>query len=878
MTEGQPDPDRRGIPVRPWGVVLRGVVLLAAPLAVLAMLAVAPAGGVLVPGMVGLAAAAGAMAGWATGRRHGHGRPAVLGASIDAEGPDPSEDPLAFFASGSSRAVAVTDAAGRIVWTNDAFDRWFPAVAGGRDCPLGEDGGPAPALSVAFRRCLETGGSGRVSISVDGVAGDGVEARLDVAAMMAGGRPSGFVLTLVEAESQRRLEARIEAGRRQVESILDAVPSLVVFRDARGRIMRANAAAARFLGHEDVRDLEGRAYEQIAPEHAATALLADRQVCNTGLATFGALELVHDREGRLRVFRTDRVWLEDPETGVQGVLAVATDVTDERDLQSRLDVAMQAGGLGTWEWEPQAGSLRLSPRLLAMLGHEPGGVGSNFDGLIELVHAEDRPRVIDALETGVLREPAGLRCEARIRRGDGSWCWMLLAGRVQARGTRGRADRVVGVLVDISRQKEDQTVLADALHRAEAAGRARSAFLASMSHELRTPLTSILGYAELLREDAPAGGTGRMGAETILRNGRHLLSIIDDVLDLSRIEVGRLQTEAGPVEIGGIIRDILETLGPRAAEKDLGLEVELAGPLPRLVVTDAVRLRQVLLNLVGNAVKFTDAGDVRIRLAAPVDEAGVRRLRIAVRDTGPGIPPDVQQRLFQPFERADDAMNRRHGGAGLGLAISRRLARMLGGDVRVRSRSGRGSTFILDVPAGDPPGAASGPPVRTVAELLAECPRPSEASVSSPPEPPEAGDGALRGRRILLAEDGPDNQRLIGHHLRRAGAIVDTAADGAEAVDMVRNALEAAVRYDLVVMDMQMPVMDGYEATRTLRAAGCGLPVLALTAHAMRGDRDRCLEAGCSDYATKPIDRHRLVAQCAALIAGRSLDRRPHAA
>jgi PAS domain S-box-containing protein len=868
--ERQPGPGR--LPDPAWSP---GVALLLLPVAAMVAFAVHPSGGALTAALAGIAAAAGVLAGWTTRWRSGRCRSADAATGRDADRPAGAKEPLAFFAAGSSRAVAVTDAGGRIAWTNEAFDRWFPTLVGDRDRPLGEEGGPAPALSAAFRRWLDTGDGGRIPIGIDG---DAVDMRLDVEAMLAGGRPSGFVLTLVEAESQRRLEARILAGRRQVEAILDAVPSLVVFRDARGRVMRANAAAARFFGHEDTRELEGRPYAEIAPEHAATALVADRQVCNTGLSTFGALELVHDHEQRLRVLRTDRVWLEDPETGTEGVLSVATDVTDERDLQSRLDVAMQAGGLGTWEWEPQASCLSLSSRLLSMLGHEPGGIAPTFDGFIDLVHAEDRPRIIDALETGVLRQTDGLRCEARIRRGDGSWCWMLLAGRVQARGTRGRADRVVGVLVDISRQKEDQTVLADALHRAEAAGRARSAFLASMSHELRTPLTSILGYAELLREGGPVGGTGRTCAETILRNGRHLLSIIDDVLDLSRIEVGRLQTDPGPVEIGGIVRDVLETLGPRAAAKGLSLEVELAGPLPRRIVTDAVRLRQVLLNIVGNAVKFTDAGEVRIRLAAPVDDTGVRRLRVAVRDTGPGIAPDVQQRLFQPFERADDAMNRRHGGAGLGLAISRRLARMLGGDVRVRSRSGRGSTFIVDVPSGDPPAAASEPAVRTVNELLLERPGSAAATGPSSAEPAVVVDGALRGRRILLAEDGPDNQRLIGHHLRGAGAVVDTAADGAEAVDMIRHALEASVRYDLVVMDMQMPVMDGYEATRTLRAAGCDVPILALTAHAMRGDRDRCLAAGCSDYATKPIDRHRLLAGCTALIAAREADQRPHAA
>ncbi len=814
-----------------------------------------------------------------------------------------AEQRLALVASRTSNAVAVTDAAGRVEWANDALHRLL-AARGETGDPIGR---PLARLLPDRRRAERGAGHARgagagaaaeddsfLVAAIDGGAGGRGELRLqdaDGAATWLGvdAQPivdddgvRGFVVVLTDLTAERSLRQAVEATTRELEAILDAVPTPVMLRDERGRLVRCNAAAARLLGADDAHELAGRDYADLAPDHASAALAADRQVLVTGLATWGVPERMEAGDGSRRRLEVDRVPLGGDGDEVSGVLAVANDVTDRTSLESRLDVAMRAGGLGVWEWEPHRGAMTLSTALREMLGGDHGGLDATFDGFFGRLHPEDRDRAIAAADRAVSGRDESFRCEVRLRPTGDAELWAMLAGRVAARGPDGRAERVVGVLVDIDRQKREQSALADALERAEAAGRARTAFLASMSHELRTPLTAILGYGELLHDPGCGESERRSHAGTILRNGRHLISIIDDVLDMSRIEAGRLETRPEAADLGAVVRDVIDMLHLRAEAKGLAVRTELDGPVPLRVETDPVRLRQVLLNLVGNAVKFTARGEVRLRIGAVRDDAGLGRLRISVSDTGPGIRPEVRERLFKPFERADDAMNRAQGGTGLGLAISLRLARMLGGDIRLESEPGAGSTFTVEVAAGPIPplpDAEAGDGQRepadgavdvawTVEELLAIRMRPAAASEDEGGAA-TGGSGAasrrpLEGRRILLAEDGPDNQRLISHHLRSAGAVVDIADDGQAALELVRATAEEAP-YDLVVMDMQMPRIDGYEATRRLRAEGHDLPVVALTAHAMTGDRERCLAAGCTDYATKPIDRLALVARCAEL-------------
>ncbi len=395
--------------------------------------------------------------------------------------------------------------------------------------------------------------------------------------------------------------------------------------------------------------------------------------------------------------------------------------------------------------------------------------------------------------------------------------------------------------------------LAAAKEAAEAANRSKSEFLANMSHEIRTPMTAILGYSDLLRERGAASGMPEEAVQyldTIERNADHLLAILDDILDLSKIEAGKVVVERIATPLEGVVVDVLTLLRAKADAKQLTIGVECATDVPDRILTDPVRLRQVLTNLVGNAIKFTERGGVTVRLAwAGSRVAGT--LRIDVDDTGIGMTAEQCGRLFQPFEQADASTTRRYGGTGLGLRISRKLARLLGGDVVVASEVGRGSRFTVEIPAEVVVPATFG--------------RPQFAAPETPAVATPAVE-ALAGVRVLLAEDGQDNQRLIQAVLRRAGADVTVVGDGRQAVDALRR--EGAT-FDLVLMDMQMPVLDGYHATRLLRGLGCAVPILALTANAMVGDRERCLDAGCDEFVTKPIDRARLVAVSRTL-AGRS--------
>jgi len=377
--------------------------------------------------------------------------------------------------------------------------------------------------------------------------------------------------------------------------------------------------------------------------------------------------------------------------------------------------------------------------------------------------------------------------------------------------------------------------LARARAEAESASRAKSEFLANITHEIRTPLNAIVGYAELLENDAGKPQERAEAAATIRRNAETLLLIIHDLLDLSKIEAARLTVTPVPCLLMNVVEDVVSLLSIKARDKGIALSAHAAGAPPPCVRTDPIRVRQILINLIGNAIKFTDSGSVRVDVSARHDGSACA-LEVRVRDTGIGIPAEHMGRLFQPFSQVDASLSRAHGGTGLGLAISRRLARLLGGDIDVESESGAGSTFTLRLRA------------------------PIVASVPDQTLRPSVGDPAPRlSGRVLVAEDSPDNRRLVLFHLQRAGASVETVSNGRDAVDLAMIHGPEQCPFDLVLMDVQMPVLDGHEAARALRAQGCTVPIVAFTAHSDEHSRRACLDSGCDDYLAKPIDAHHLI-------------------
>jgi PAS domain S-box-containing protein len=378
---------------------------------------------------------------------------------------------------------------------------------------------------------------------------------------------------------------------------------------------------------------------------------------------------------------------------------------------------------------------------------------------------------------------------------------------------------------------------------AERANRTKSEFLANMSHEIRTPLTAILGFAEVVRQELATEEKYRDVTdylEAVSRNGEYLLRLIDDILDLSKIEAGRVDLEIIPTSPHELLREVHDMLLPRAKDKGIAIDLVYQTMLPATVSVDPTRLRQILLNIASNAIKFTNVGKVRIVTKIRGATGPRPRWDISVEDTGIGMNSDQIQRIFNPFVQGDNSTRRKFGGTGLGLAISKRLAESMGGNIRVESIPTLGSRFTVCVPLGS---LGSTP-------LIAEPTRTTSASTAD-----ESSNVPRKGLRILLAEDGIDNQRLIAHLLKiKAKAKVTIVENGELAVEASMRAANGDSPFDVVLMDMQMPVMDGYEATRRLRRLGYQRSIVAITAHAMADDRQKCLDAGCDEFITKPIN------------------------
>ncbi len=704
--------------------------------------------------------------------------------------------------------------------------------------------------------------------------------------------------SIQDIEAIKAAECELVRAREQAESALREVAalraaldehSIISVADRSGRIIDANTAFCRISGFareellgSDHRILNSGTHPKAFWTDVWRTIASGRpwrgEVCN------------RRKDGTLYWVDSTIVPYRGSDGAVEKYVSIRFDVSAQRASDDALlrttmllEEAQALARTGSWSMDLVTGAVEWSKQIYVLFGRDEREGPPDYGTVVSAYADADEARLGEAVAMAardgtpyslVLRtrsEHNGVRFvrgDGRARRDQSGKIVGLFGTATDVtaeveredalRIARAEAEAASAMLLETNRFLEDETVRAnDMAAQAAMASHTKSEFLANMSHEIRTPLTAILGFADLLRDEIAGGelGDNSLGSvETIRRAGEHLLVVINDILDLSKIEAGRLVIEETDLHLPQLLFDVDEMMQVRASAKNVSLRTTLVTPLPEHIRCDPTRLRQILMNLVGNAVKFTEVGHVDVRIhQTAVEHREVPVLRIEVEDTGPGMTEAQARTLFQAFTQADASVTRKYGGTGLGLTICRRLAGLMSGTVILeRTAPGKGSCFVVELPLVAVPGT------RVVSDLEA-CAEVRTAPAGRETETPEV---RLPGR-ILLAEDGDDNRRLITHHLSRAGAEVDVAINGRVALDMIDAANRERRPYNLLVTDMQMPVMDGYSLARALRKSGSSLGIVALTAHAMAEDRVKCLDAGCNDYASKPIDRERLIATCA---------------
>ncbi len=670
-----------------------------------------------------------------------------------------------------------------------------------------------------------------------------------------------FVWGLLRA-GHTKTRGKIQDSRHFLDSVIENIPNMIFVKDARElRFVRFNRAGEELLGRSRQELVGKNDFDLFPREQAEFFTKKDRAVLDNRTLLDIPEEPLETPNGT-RYLHTRKIPLLDDNGVPQYLLGISEDITQKKEAERQRMQLIEA--------QADRNEAERTASRLSFLAEASAALNASLDlretlhrfAKVVVRHMADRCAVdLQDEEQRVLERVVEVTSPGRMQNGEsdkeeGKAVGKAWESKVPELRTRDHLSvmaipllldgKPTGVLTLASDGREygglDLSVAQDLAGRvamamenaklfakAQDANRAKSSFLANMSHEVRTPLGAMLGFAELALEDPELSEQQRQHLTTIMRNGQLLLRIVDEVLDLAKVESAHLSVEESDFSLSKLISDVESLLALKAGQKGLRLRVKTLGEVPAAVRTDPQRLRQILINMVGNAIKFTEVGEVRLEIACHPDGKGHGQLEFTVIDTGIGIPTREAEKLFHPFVQADATMARRYGGTGLGLFLSRKLARLLGGDVElVSSEPGKGSRFRITLHVGLPPALVS-----------------TALSARQPFRP-------LTGN-VLVVDDSHENRVLVEAFLRHMGVRSQVASDGRRGVD---KALEGG--FDLVLMDLQMPVMDGFEALEILRQRGYTGPVVALTAHAMKGDRERCLESGFDDYLCKPINRQAL--------------------
>ncbi len=685
---------------------------------------------------------------------------------------------------------------------------------------------------------------------------------------------------IVERESTERELKRLTA---RYEALLDGTRSIIWTTSAEGRFTSEQASWQRYTGQTFEQHKGYGWVDAVHEDDRENLLILWKQARETRTIYQSRGRLWNAETGTYRRFVTEAAPVLGEDGEVLEWIGTVSDVENETAAEAALNVAhdelaaqkeeleliYESAPVGMCLIDRDFRFIRINETLARINGIEKHEhIGKRADKLLPELDDQLKPiyrRVFDLGEPILNIEIVGRTpASEEIRTWLGSYFPLKDHGED---GTGSSVTAVNAIVQDITDRKRQEERLQQSEQAALAANQSKSEFLANMSHEIRTPMAAILGYADVLLghlKDAD----NRNCVLVMKRNGQFLLELINDILDLSRIEAGKMDVEIESCDLVRLVSDLDSLMYVRAGEKQIDLNARFTTPVPAKLQTDPIRLRQVLINLLGNAIKFTETGSVRLEMAF---RSGIRQdfrstnaastvetvdefrdefhdknwIEFSIIDTGIGMTPEQQNRLFKPFSQGDSSVTRQYGGSGLGLAISRRLIEMLGGSITVDSEPGKGSTFRVSIP------------VATIDNEELVQPKIEHRLASD--------DGGLEkvprtlDCRVLVVDDRRDVRHISQHFLEKAGAKVVTAEDGQQGINAALAARDSGEPFDLIVMDMQMPNVDGLQATAELRSAAVETPIIALTADAMKGDREKCVNGGCDDYLSKPIDQLLLV-------------------